>query len=439
MREQLGWDRPLKFRRGARERLRGIELYYDLDWSEHFPDRRAQFRGGKNLADLVIRDCPDGKRPALLLTDRDDVPQGGRQTDDHHVVVINLPQYVASAEDPGTAQAYLASLLGSGITLAKRFSELTEDEAEEAARWLDEHLDVAALRRWAGDNEQRLGLLRQVASTGAQEEDEAAVASGNVQRALAGLEALESIGSDVAEAIAAIAAGDGEGEGRIELLWALTDDDEGRVAAARLLSARVDERLDDAREAADAFDELLRTSGETAIQHFLEARPWLLGLHYARVRPRQPVVRGAIDFLLERFDGFHDLLELKSPNDPLFEDEVVGPKADIRSPSAFRLSKPLSLALAQVHAYRDILSHETTHEEMYGLHNTRDPHITILIGRASELTDQEARVLHELNCSLHQVEVVPFDVLARRARAVLDNVKRYLMAAEEQAAEADED
>jgi hypothetical protein len=118
-----------------------------------------------------------------------------------------------------------------------------------------------------------------------------------------------------------------------------------------------------------------------------------------------------VDFLLERFDGFHDLLEVKSPDDLLFE-AVGGRKADIRSPSAFRLSKALSLALAQVHAYRDILSHETTHEELYGLRNTRDPRITILIGRASELTDQEERVRHELNCSLHRVEVVPFDVLA---------------------------
>jgi len=433
MREQLGWDRPLKFRRGARQRLRGIELYYDLDWSKHFPDNRAQFRGGKNLAELVIRDCPDGKRPALLLTDRDDVPQGGRQTDVHHVVVINLPQYVTSTEDPGTAQAYLASLLGSGITLAKRFSELTEDEVEQAARWLDEHLDEAALLRWDSNNKQRLELLSRVADAGRPQEDEVEDALGDVERALAALEALESVGPEVAEAIAALATRDDEGEARLELLWALTDDDEGRVIAGELLSARVDERLDDARKAADAFDELLLTSGETAIQHFLEAHPWLLGLDYARVRPRQPVVRGAIDFLLERFDGFHDLLELKSPDDPLFE--MVGPKTEIRSPSAFRLSKPLSLALAQVHAYRDILSHETTHAELYGLHNTRDARITILIGRASELTKQEARVLHELNCSLHQVEIVPFDVLARRAHAVLDNVKRYLVTADEQTAD----
>jgi hypothetical protein len=93
-------------------------------------------------------------------------------------------------------------------------------------------------------------------------------------------------------------------------------------------------------------------------------------------------------------------------------------------------ASPLSLALALVHVYRDILRHEATHEELYGLHNTRDPHITILIGRASQLNDQDARVLHELNCSLHQVEVVPFDMLGRRTRAVLDNVKRYLVIAD---------
>lgn len=433
MREQLGWDRPLRFRRGARERLRGIELYYDLNWSAHFPDRRAEFRGGQNLADLVIRECPEGKRPALLLTDRADVQQGGQQTDSHHVVVINLSQYVASAEDPGTAQSYLARILGGGITLARRFSALTEDEVEEAARWLDEHLDEAALLRWARGNEVRRELLRHIAdgerSQGGASEDDA---GANVQRALDALEALESISPEVAEAIARLAARDDENESRLEMLWALTEDDEGRALAGETLSARVDERLNDARSAADAFDELLASAGETAVQRFLEEHPWLLGLDYARVRARQPIVRGAVDFLLERFDGFHDMLELKSPDDPLFE--TIGPETEIGSPSTVRLSRPLSLALAQVHVYRDILRHEATHAEMYGLQNTRDPQITILIGRASGLTEQHGRVLHELNRSLHHVEIVPFDVLARRAHAVLDNVKRYLVAADQQTA-----
>lgn len=428
LRERLEWDRPLKFRKGARERLCGIDLYFDFEWRDHFPDRRAQFRGGQDLASLVIRESPDGKRPALLLTDRDDV-QGSRQTDQDHVLVINLDRYVGSAYDPGTASAYLASLLGGGITRAKRFSDLSEEEAGDAVRRLEEHLDEAALVRWAQDSEERLSLLRRIGSDGSTDADDE---SNGLERLLSALEALDTIGGDVADAVAAFAAA-GDGEGRLELLWALTDDDQGRDTASRVLGARVEERLGDARAAADAFDALLRTAGETEIQRFLEEHPWLLGLDYARIRARQTIVRGAVDFLLERFDGFHDLLELKSPNDHLFD--VTGEKDEVHSASAFRLSKPLSLALAQVHAYRDVLRHEVTHEELYGLPGTRDPRITILIGRASELSVQESRVLHELNCSLHRVEIVPFDVLARRARAVLDSVDRYLLAVDEQVAE----
>jgi hypothetical protein len=140
------------------------------------------------------------------------------------------------------------------------------------------------------------------------------------------------------------------------------------------------------------------------------------------------VIRGAVDFLLERFDGFHDLLELKSPDDRIFDPHGT----DIDSPSAFRLSRPLALALAQVHAYRDALSQEGTHEPFYGLQHTREPWITMLIGLASELTDQEERILRELNRSLHHVEVVPLDVLARQAHKILDNVEQYLLTAEAQ-------
>ncbi len=284
--------------------------------------------------------------------------------------------------------------------------------------------------RWAGDNEQRLRTLRQIGNTDDKGDAEVEEAS-DVERAIAALEALETIGPDIAEAIAALVNRKGNLGGRTELLWALTEDDEGRLAAGKILHARVTDRLDDAHHAADQFDDLLERAGETEVQRFLETHPWLLGLDYASVRPRQPVVRGVVDFLLERFDGFHDLLELKSPNDPLFE--LSGRTGDIRSASRFRLSKPLSLALAQVHAYRDTLSQESTHERFYGLRNTRDPKITILIGRVSSLSDQEQRVLHELNCSLHNVEIVPFDILGRRARAVLENVRRYLLAVDEEA------
>ena len=422
MREALDWDRRLRYKRGAPQHLRGIDLFYDFRWRDYFSSGAAHFRGGQNLADVVIRECPDGRRPAILLTDRD-YKLGGHAIETHHVVVINLPDYVARAEEPGTANAYMVELLGGGVTHAKRFSELTEDEVEEVAAWLDENLDAVALRRWAGTNERRLQVLREIVAEMAADDPGPAA---EVERAIDALEALEGIDEKLADTIVELA----DEDGRLELLWALTKDDAGRAAATETLSGRTSDRLEDARAAADEFERLLEHAGETKIHGFLEDNPWLLGLDYAMTRVRQPVVRGTVDFLLERFDGFHDLLELKSPSDSIFD--ISDKRAEIRSPSRFRLSRPLSQALAQVHAYRDVLSEESTHVKYFGLSNTRDPMITILIGRASELDEQQNRLLHELNCSLHNVEIVPFDVVAQRARAVLDNAERYLVQADEQ-------
>jgi len=424
--EELGWERPLRYRRGARQRLRAIDVFYDFEWSQHFPDRRVQFVNGQCLADQVIADCPDGKRPGLLLTDRDTVEEGARETDRSYVMVVNLPRYLANAEG-NAAAAYLAHRLGRGITRAKSFSDATQADAEELARSLGDRLDADVLAHWAGDNEERLELLRTIGTSDVTEEDEQG--SSDVARAIAALEALEELDPQVTEAIATLVMIETDLERRAELLWALTADSEGRLTAGETLHDRASERLEDARAAAGEFDRLLK-SGETALQRFLEDHPWLLGLDYAQIRPRQPIPRGAVDFLLERFDGFHDLLELKSPTDAIFE--TLGTSTPIRSPSSYRLSRPLALALAQVHAYRDSLSYEDATEDLYGLPHTREPRITILIGRVSELSKHEERLLRELNRSLHRVEIVPFDVLGRRARAVLDNVERYLLAADEE-------
>ena len=96
---------------------------------------------------------------------------------------------------------------------------------------------------------------------------------------------------------------------------AITDDSAGRNVAGEVLGERVAERLADAREAASAYARLINdeNSKETDLQRFLEDNPWLLGLDYSRVLPRQAILRGTLDFLLARFDGFYDLLELEEP------------------------------------------------------------------------------------------------------------------------------
>ena len=166
------------------------------------------------------------------------------------------------------------------------------------------------------------------------------------------------------------------------------------------------------------------------MQKFIEAHPWLLGLEYAAIRPRQGGPSGTTDFLLERFDGFHDLLELKSPHDEI----IAAPDAFAGAPAPheYSLSRTLGQALAQAIVYRDRWTRFADHaEELYGLPHTRDPRLVIVLGRADELPTHRRQILLELNRSLHRIEVVPYDVLARRATAMLDNVERYLVEAQE--------
>jgi hypothetical protein len=425
MKAELDWNLPLSYRLGAQQRLRGIDVFYDFAWSQYFRDGRAQFVHGQCLADQVIADCPNGKRAALLLTDQDDIEEGARNTDDSYVMVVNLPRYLQHAEG-NAAAAYLVEGLGGGITRAKRFSERAEDQAEDLARQLGDRLDADVLNRWAHDNEDRLELLRAIG--GAKEDGAEDAPVGDVERALAALQGLDGLDPEIAEAVAGLITADSDVAARVELLRALTEDGEGRLVASSVLHTRASERLADARSAADRFDQLLEEDSETQLQDFLESQPWVLGLDYAQIRPRQAVIRGTVDFLLERFDGFHDLLELKSPGDPIFDRE--GGETPVGSPSSYRLSRPLALALAQVHAYRHSLSHDGASEQLFGLSHSRDPRITILIGRESDLTDHEQRLLREFNRSLHHVEVMPFDVLGRRARATLDNVQRCLLVAD---------
>lgn len=421
----LGWEPALRYRQGAPYNLCGIAVFYDFRWSAYFGDGRAQFANGRRLAAQVIKDCPQGLQPALLLTDQDDVDEGAVPTDSYYVMVVNLPRYLESAEADAAA-AYLAQRLGRGLTRAKRFSEVDDVDSAELAQWLGGRLDIEVLTQWAGENSERIELLRAVA---AQADGASAESETDVQRALTALSVLQELDADVARAVGELVSTETDPEARIELLRALTHDIDGRYATGEVLRERTRDRLADARAAADEFEDLLTRAGEKELQEFLELHPWILGLDYAQTRAREHIPRGAVDFLLERFDGFHDLLELKGPGDRLFD---VQSQADLPSASAYRLSRPLSLALAQVHAYRDTLRHEETLDRLYGLQHTREPRIIILIGRAAALTEAEKRLLREFNCSLHRVEVVPFDLVAQRARASLDNVERYLLSAEEE-------
>ena len=95
------------------------------------------------------------------------------------------------------------------------------------------------------------------------------------------------------------------------------------------------------------------------------------------------------------------------------------------APSAYSLAPNLAQALAQVHLYREWIA--TASSESLDLYEvTRDPRITIIIGRDDNLPNETARkILRQLNVTLHRMSVLPYDILADRAEAQLDNLARF--------------
>lgn len=408
----IEWGSPLRTRRGGASRLSGLRVHYDFVWESVFGHGRATFPGGQSLAELVRRECPAGKGAALLLTTRNDVRQPYIvETDDQYVAVVPIHDYLQSASGGDTASTYYARLSPRPLTQLPSLSEITTFTVGELETFLDAHLTAELIAAWIDrsiDPESILAFL------GA----EAGPNPDNVARILSADDT--GFAQELARRLEA-----GANPTPIRrVLLALTEQQTGRTAAYDVLGDRLPERIADTRLKLEEYEALIArpTTTETEVQRFIEVNPWMVGLPYHTARPRVPIARGVLDFVLDRFDGFFDLVELKGPSESI----VVEPSlATQRPPSAseYSLSRALSNALAQAHHYRGLLDRSADLASEYGLADTRQPRILILIGRSESLSDSGREILRQLNLSLHRVEVIPYDVLGRRTAGLLENVE----------------
>jgi hypothetical protein len=304
------------------------------------------------------------------------------------------------------------------------------DRAAAGKTVLESEINLEQIASWAGEDPERRQKLRELAGGDGH---------GNVGDVLNALRALgDDLDPEAVRAIGALFGPDADRERRLDLLRSITSDPSGQHLTGEVLRERVPQRIAEARTALKAYEALLDDpqAGETELQKFIEENLWLLGLEYVKARPRHPIIRGTADFILERVDGFHDLLELKNPQDPIVSAPAV---SDGKPPPAhdYSLSPALANGLAQSHVYRDTLtSDDGANERNYGLSDTRDPRLFVVVGLAKTLPDHRLRVLRELNKSLHRVEIVPYDILGERAQSVLANVEKYLSIAENETATA---
>lgn len=429
----LAWDPRLRARAGASERLCGITVFHDFPWLDVFPDERTQFKHGKVLARTVIQECPSTHTPALLLTRRTDVEEGFRLTETHLLFVVNIDHYRRAHTNP--ALSYLAGHLGVAVADLHGYTDLADlGDPKDLREAIKQHLAVEDVAAWIKEDDERQRRLSQILSrTKENDHDPREQTSSNTaQTAIDSLNALTHLRDDQIPQLIDVTTRLTQAEYRADLFRGATLDEIGRRAATRVIHERTADRIADAQAALDEYERLLdggRTT-ETQMQRFLTKNPLIFGLQYANIRPQVEGPGGTMDFMLERLDGYNDLIELKGPREKLIIAPDHEPGAKLPSPHTYRLSKALGQALAQALAYRERLTrYPDVSANVYGIKNARYPRLIIVLGRTENLDAHKKDVLRELNRTLHRAHIVGYDALAQQARRTLTNIVEFLSAA----------
>jgi hypothetical protein len=146
--QDFSWSGTLRHRQGAPSNLEGIDVFFDFDWHEEIGHPQTQFKNGLCLARRVKKECPAGKKPALLLTVSHDVEEKPLESDTWFVVVVNLNRYleVASA-DPSAA--YFGDASGPGLTRISQISAVSRLSPDDMRAFLDLNLTADDVDEWA--------------------------------------------------------------------------------------------------------------------------------------------------------------------------------------------------------------------------------------------------------------------------------------------------
>lgn len=403
MDQDFAWDKPLQRRRGAPTNLLGIDVFYDFDWLKVVGHPQTQFQFGQCLARRVCKECPEGKIPALLLTDRDEFNQGAFDGSGFYVVVVNLPRYLELATVDASA-AYFGDSIGAGLIRASQFELIAEMSSAEIRAFLDLKLTPKRVAEWAAGNADRMTALRNVLGTG----DGDAEDPGSVADVIAALRRLDELGADEVEQFKTLLS-DPDKRGLVDFI---TQND--------LLPGDLMRSVDYRRrcKAVDELEEMLtKNLTEAPWQRWFEENDWVLGTEFVRLLEERPIdVEHIADYLMEAYDGFLDLVEIKRPEGQLRF------WANAKDHGNYIPHTELIKAITQASRYILEVEREANSVkflERIGGVKAIKPRCVLIYGRSAEWNAEQREAYRVLNASYYNLTIMTFDHVLDRAKRIL--------------------
>jgi len=208
------------------------------------------------------------------------------------------------------------------------------------------------------------------------------------------------------------------------------DPDREKVVEFLLVNSVLPEdllRALDYRRRADAVkkleDMLERDLVESNWQNFFEQNDWILGSDFVRMLDEREIdVDHIADYLMQAYDGFLDLIEIKRPGgsmrfwaDALDHGHCV-PHSD--------LTKAITQSQRYIYEVEREANSLKTLERLGGVKAVK-PRCTLIFGRSHDWTPEQTEAYRIMNASHHSLSVLSYDHVLERARRMLSTVTRH--------------
>jgi hypothetical protein len=206
---------------------------------------------------------------------------------------------------------------------------------------------------------------------------------------------------------------------------------ENEILPAELIqSLQIHQRL----KATQEFEQLLlKSSSEQEWQQWFKQNSWVLGSEFIKIVEERAIdTENVADFLMQAYDGFLDIIEIKRP-DTKQEFWASSKYRDNYIPSTELVGTIMQATNYIYEVERE--SNSVKFLERVGYIKAVKPRGVLIYGRSSGWNDEQIESFRLLNASYHNLTIMTYDHVLQRAKRMLGLVDKQ----KQQIARFDED
>jgi hypothetical protein len=160
---------------------------------------------------------------------------------------------------------------------------------------------------------------------------------------------------------------------------------------------------------------------ENYFQQELVKNKWIFGPWYEDVQPKRKAdAENQPDFILKRYDGYADVVEIEAPGKDLFTKPT---KSNKQQPTE-KLTQSFSQIMDYLDSYNSATTGQYYKDSMQGIENPLNPYKPrgiVIIGRDKK---QERQKLRQYNSYLNHVTVITYDEFFKNAESMIDFIDK---------------